>query len=242
MELKEGYMSIKDLSVWFGLKPETLAKSRPSAKEKKFNTLKGYADYHFEGKKLYIDKVKFPIYSKAFEIIEEEMPKRWGVIKDKDLNINETLKKERIDTSARVGKEIWYQVSTVKNAISIETSQKYTNTVKVKKYGHNYLKDKGTCGYSEYVWMNEDGSAPLVGEQLIQLQECAKIAYGDTSLLIAAIDDEFVKGLISKEERDKAVGDIETSSSHNRFVELVIEKLGFYPEKRTRIIDVVGEV
>lgn len=29
MELQEGKMSIKDLSVWFGLKPDTLGKARP---------------------------------------------------------------------------------------------------------------------------------------------------------------------------------------------------------------------
>ena len=33
-ELKEGKMTIKDLSIWFGLKPETLAKSRPESREK----------------------------------------------------------------------------------------------------------------------------------------------------------------------------------------------------------------
>lgn len=33
MELKEGKMAIKDLSVWFELKPETISKGQKSARE-----------------------------------------------------------------------------------------------------------------------------------------------------------------------------------------------------------------
>ena len=32
MELKEGKMTLKDLSLWFGLKPDTITKSRKSSK------------------------------------------------------------------------------------------------------------------------------------------------------------------------------------------------------------------
>ena len=32
MELKEGPIKIKDLSVWFGMKPDTLGKSKPTAR------------------------------------------------------------------------------------------------------------------------------------------------------------------------------------------------------------------
>ena len=237
MELHEGRMSIKELSEWFGLKPETLSKSSQKAKDKKFNILEVYADYHFEGKKLFIDKVKYPTYSKAFEIIEEEMPKRWGVIMDDNHKVNETLKKERIDTCSRVGGDIWSSVPEVKAQISLLTSKQYTNKVKVQKYGHNYLNDVGTCGCSEYVWMNEKGTAPLGEWEISKIKECSEKAYGDKSLLIASIDDDFRHGYISKEERDKAVGSIETNDNYDYFVELVIQELGFYPEKRTRLID-----
>lgn len=237
MELHEGKMSIKELSEWFGLKPETLSKSSQKAKDKKFKILEAYADYHFEGKKLIIDKVKYSTYSKAFEIIEEEMPKRWGVIMDDSRKVNETLKKERIDTCARVGGDIWYNIPEVKAQISLTTSKRYTNTIKVQKYGHNYLNDYGTCGRSEYVWMNEKGTAPLGEWETSKIKECSEKAYGDKSLLIASIDDDFRHGYISKEERDKAVGSIETNDNYDYFVELVIQELGFYPEKRTRLID-----
>ena len=77
-ELKEGKMTIKDLSIWFGLKPETLAKSRPESREKKFKILEAYAEYHFEGKALYIDKVTHKIkkytgnYSTFLKKLEQE--------------------------------------------------------------------------------------------------------------------------------------------------------------------------
>lgn len=106
MELKEGYITLRELSVWFGLKPDSISRSSSATRAKKFELLKTYAEYHFEGKKLYIDRVFYPEYTKAFEIIDKEMPKRWGKIKDKNGQINEVLYKERIDTCARVGEDI----------------------------------------------------------------------------------------------------------------------------------------
>ena len=134
MELKEGYMSLRDLSLWFGLKPDTFKNSRPETKEKRFKILKTYAEYHFEGKRLYIDRVIYPTYTKAFEIIDEEMPKRWGKVKDNNGQINEVLYKERIDTCARVGEDIWRNVKEVHTQISLNTAKKYTNNSKKLKY------------------------------------------------------------------------------------------------------------
>ena len=59
MELKVGKMTFKELSIWFGLKPDTLIKSRKSTKEKKLEILKNYAEYHFEGRSLIIDKIYY---------------------------------------------------------------------------------------------------------------------------------------------------------------------------------------
>ena len=234
-ELHEGKITIKDLSIWFGLQPNTLAKSTVRAKEKKFKILEAYADYHFEGKNLYIDKVKIPKYSKALEKIEEEMPKRWGLIKDKEGKIIQTLKDERIDTCARVGKEIWYKCPEVKNQITIETSQVYTRTAKKKKYGRCHLSnDFGTCGYSEYVRMNKDGTAPLSGEQLKIYNECVEQAYKDIGIYASELDESVKNGEITKEDRDELLVDFDTTNNYDKLIELCIERLGFYPEQRTR--------
>lgn len=53
-QLKLGKMTMRELSTWFGLKPDSLSK-HPNAKEKRLKALTGYANYHFEGKTLIID-------------------------------------------------------------------------------------------------------------------------------------------------------------------------------------------
>lgn len=239
MQLKEGKMSWRDLSIWFGLQPDSISKHK-STKENKLKKLQTFADYHLDEKgKLIIDRVIIPEYSKPYQIIEEEFPKRWGLIKNKDGTINETLKKERIDTCARVGAEIWWTIPEVKSQISIKTSKTYTNRAKRCFYGSNYKEEFGERGCCEYVWMNKEGTAPLDDKSLDVLKECANLAYNGVNLLLAAIDDDYKKGIISEEEYISAKGHLETSEGYERFVELAIQKLGFYPDKRTRLIDVI---
>lgn len=241
MELKEGKMTLKDLSLWFGLKPDTITKSRKSSKERKFEILKNYAIYHFEGKSLIIDRVLYPTYTKAFEIIEEEVPKRWGVVKDSNNKlVNETFTKLRIDTCARVGIEIYYSVPEVSSQINLKTTKTYTNRVKRKQYGRNCVDEHGTRGYSEYVWLNETEDDLLPDDQLKIVKECAQIAYGDPSLRIANIDEDLKNGKISQEERNEMVGAIQTMDCFDCFQQMVIDRLGFYPKKRTKLIDEIN--
>lgn len=241
MELKEGKMAIKDLSVWFGLKPETISKGQKSAREKKFEILKSYADYHFEGRSLIIDKVYYSTYTKAFEIIEEEVPKRWGIIKTKDNKlVNEKFTKLRIDTCSRVGSEIYYNVPEVKAQVNLNTTKNYASRVKRKQYGRNCVEESGTRGHSEYVWLNKTEDDLLPEDQLKIVRECAQVAYGDPSLRIANIDEDLKNGKISQEERNEMVGAIQTMDCFDCFQQMVIEKLGFYPKKRTKLVDEVN--
>jgi hypothetical protein len=118
------------------------------------------------------------------------------------------------------------------------TAKTYTNKVKRERYGRNYIKDdRGTCGRSEYVWMDEDNIHALPEDKLKKLRECAAEAYKTPSELIAAIDDDFNKGNLTKEQRDQAVGEIDTYDAYVKFVELVEEALGFFPDKKTLLID-----
>lgn len=239
MELKEGYMSLKDLSVWFGFKPNTLPKASANVKAKRFDTLSTYADFHFEGNRLYIDKVIIPRYSKALEIIEEEMPKCWGKVRGKNKKlVSPKLTAMKVDTCARVGCEIFYNNPEVSSQISLETTRAYTNKIKIKNYGRCYLQDDyGERGHSEYVWLNITGTDLLPEEQLEVLKQCAADAYQDTSLTIAAIEDDYKHHNISKEERDQAMGAISTGNAYERFQKLAISRLGFMPVKRTRLYD-----
>lgn len=231
MKLKEGKMSLKDLALWYGKSARYFSNASEKAKDKFFKQFGFYADYHLEGKKIIIDKVKYPTYTNAFDIIEEEFPKKWG---NTD---NIVLSKERIDTCARVGTEIWMKNCEVNNQIKLDTAKTYTNRLKVQQYGHNYLDDHGTKGRSEYVWMNEDGTAPLDEKGLKIVNECAKEAYSTFDEKVVAIDDEYKRGHISKKERNQAIGEIDTDSNYENFIELLLSKLGFIPEKRTRLID-----
>ena len=76
LELQEGKLTLRELSLWFGLAPTTISNGSTKSKEKKFNILKGYAVYHFEGRNIIIDKVTRPVYSKARAIVEKEFPKK----------------------------------------------------------------------------------------------------------------------------------------------------------------------
>ena len=122
LELQEGKLTLRELSLWFGLAPTTISNGSTKSKEKKFNILKGYAVYHFEGRNIIIDKVTCPVYSKARAIVEKEFPKKWGVILDENGKANPILKKERIDTCTRVGKDIYYTCPEVSSQISEKTT------------------------------------------------------------------------------------------------------------------------
>lgn len=236
IELQEGKLLLSDLSCWFGLAPTTLGKSNPKAKEKKMKILATYADYHFEGRSIIIDKVHCAVYSKARAIVEKEFPKKWGIILDGDNKAYPILKQERIDTCTRVGKDIYYTCPEISAQISEKTTIQYVGAVKREQYGRCHVKEEGTKGYCEYVYVNRDGTAPLNAEELAIVTKCAQDAY-NLDLPTAMIDEEYHKGKISKQERDEAIAGLAGEDKYERFVELVTERLGYMPEKRTRLID-----
>lgn len=235
MILKEGKITLKELSEWFGLAPNGLTKN-PKSKAKKFEILKSYADYHFEGKVLYIDKVYIEEYSKAYPKIKTEYRKRWGMAKDDKGQINQEMKINHIDTCARVGSDIWYNNPDIKAQISLPTAKRYVNRAKVEDFGHNYLDDKGAIGSSRSVQMDEDGKKVLDENQLEIVRWCRQTAYAELSNQIAEIDELYHSGEISKKERDEAVGAIDTKQQYDKYIDLLIEKLGFVPEKRTQLV------
>lgn len=240
-ELQEGKLTLRELSLWLGLAPTTISNGSAKAKEKKFQILKGYADYHFEGRNIIIDKVHCAVYSKARAIVEKEFPKKWGIILDENDKVYPILKQERIDTCTRVGKNIYYTCPEVSAQISEKTTIQYVGAVKREQYGRCHIKEEGTKGYCEYVYMNQDGTAPLNTEELAIVTKCAQEAY-NLDLPTAMIDEEYHKGKISKQERDEAIAGLAGEDKYDCFVELVIERLGYMPEKRTRLIDNVFKI
>lgn len=235
-ELQEGKLTLRELSLWFGLAPTTISNSSTQAKEKKLKTLKSFADYHFEGRSIIIDKVHCAVYSKARAIVEKEFPKKWGIILDENNVAYPVLKKERIDTCARVGKDIYYTCPEVQAQISEKTAIQYVGAVKREQYGRCHIQEEGTKGYCEYVYMNQDGTGPLNETDLAIVNKCAQEAY-NLDLKTAMIDEEYHKGKLSKQERNDAIAELVDEDKYEKFVDLVIKRLGYMPEKRTRLID-----
>lgn len=235
MELQVGYMKIKDLSVWFGLEPETFSKSSKSAKEKKLKILEAFAEYHFEGRKLYIDKVLIPTYSKAYEIIEKEFENEWGNIKDKNQQTS-WQKKSRVDSCRRVGKAIYSKNKEIASQIKDSTCVSYANKVKIKNYGHNFIDDTGLKGSSQFVYVLPDESRMLNEEELAIVKQCKCEAYKDVGEQIVNIDEAYRNGEISLAEAKKYKSEMDTNESYINYLELLMERLGYIPELRTQLI------
>lgn len=240
MLLEEGPMSWKDLSIWFGLNPSTLSK-HPKSKEKKLKILEGFADYHLEGKKLIIDKVKIPEYSKAYEFIDTHYMDEWGKIVDKvNYQIDTICYNQKIDTCARVGDAMYYKHSEIKSQISRKTARTYVNTAKRKDWGRNHIEnDKGEKGTSQYIWVNQEGH-PLNADELRKIKECSHKAYGIIDDKIALYDSAYRDGYMTKQERDEAVAGINTDECCDKFIEYVVEQFGYFPDKRTQLVPFEG--
>lgn len=222
-QLKLGLVSWRELSIWFGLKPDSLAK-HPKSKEKKLRALTGFADFHIDEKgRVIIDEIYTLEYSKAYEIIERNFETTWD--------------KSMIDTCANVGKKIYNKEESLQAQISISTAKNYTNKVKIEKYGHNFLNDYGSKGHSKHIWIDPNTNKPLTKDQLTILKLCAQEAYNDADETLAAIEHSYRNGEISLREKEQSLANIDTSTGYEKFELSVYENLGFFPNKKTLLIN-----
>lgn len=236
MQLKEGFMNIKDLSIWFGLKPDTISKSTKQAREKKLQKLYLFCDYHMEGKKIHIDKVFIPEYTKAFDIFEEKFCDEWGYIVDKENHKMSWQYEAKVDTCARVAKAIQYKYPEARQ-VAEKTAASYTNKVKTNLYGRTYKEETGPKGYCQIVYLNEEEDGLLSDEQIKVLKECRNEAYAEINEQRYKLDEALAIREISRKEYQEAQGEIDTAKAYNKFQELLYERLGFIPIRRTQLID-----
>lgn len=234
MQLKQGPISYRDLSLWFGLKPDTFAKSRPETKQKKLNKLKNFCDFHIDGKKIVIDRVYIPEYSKAYDIIEENFTKEWGLVIDPNTYAANWQKEAKVDSVTRVGKAMHRKYPEVKQ-VAESSAISYTGKVKREKVGRNCINEHGKEGSCRIVYLNEDHSGLLSKEQMQILQQCSQEAYADVGAQIRKIDEGYAMREITAEEAKKFKGEIDTSSSYEAYQQLLLERLGFIPKKLTQI-------
>ena len=227
-QLKLGKMTQKELATWFGVTYSTF-KTNPKTKAKRMEILKYFADYHMKKATVYIDKIHIPTYTKAFDIVKLEFPKTWN--------------ESGLDTCARVGKEIYNKNIEVSSQVQLVTAQQYTRQVKKELYGRNHVEEHGTMGYSKYCWgkILEDGTCQeLSDEELAIVRECSKEAYGqplsDKAALLASA---YESGEITAQEFDEGcvLTTEEKNMCYGNFISLLHHKLGFVPERLTKLVN-----
>lgn len=236
MQLKKGYITLKELSVWFGLKPETLPNSKKATKEKKLQKLHLFCDYHLEGRRIYIDEVFIPEYTKAFDVFEENFDKEWGYIVDKNTHQISWQHEARVDSCKRVAKAIQYKHPEARQ-VKETTASSYVSKVKTGQYGRTYKEEEGPKGYCQIVYLNKEEDGLLSDVEMEILKECRAEAYKDVNEQRYKLDEARAIGELSKKEWQEAIGEVDTEEAYNAFQQLQYEKLGFIPTRRTQLVD-----
>lgn len=111
LELQEGKLTLRELSLWFGLAPTTISNGSTKSKEKKFNTLSFW-------------RTQYYYWQSNLSCLQQSSCDCWKRVSilDEDGKANPVLKKERIDTCTRVGKDIYHTFPEVSSQISEKTT------------------------------------------------------------------------------------------------------------------------
>lgn len=146
IELHEGKYLNKDLAEWFGVTQGSFN----TKKDKKLEELKDFAEYHLEGKKVVIDKVLNPIYSKngskAYEMIKEKVDDFWSPT--------------GLDSCKNVSAKIVnYYGSNLD--VAARTAYNYTRQGRNELYGKPF-EGGGSLGSCTYMWCKKDEEGMLV--------------------------------------------------------------------------------
>lgn len=225
-QLKEGKITLSELADWFGVALSTM--KNKTTKENKLKLLKSYADYHYEGNRIVIDKVYIDTYSKAYAFIKEKLPEEWH--------------KSGLDTCARVGVTLHSKYPEVSSQIKLTSAKSYANRAKIELFGRNHIdQDIGELGTSHYCWGINDKSGEchhLTKEQDKIVSECAQQSYG--SILgprAALLNDALRQGEITEQEfcEGMSLTPEERKEAFSQFEGLVFKRLGFMPMRLTEI-------
>ena len=189
MQLQTGKYLNKDLAEWFGINPNSFNK----CKEKKLEELKHFAVYHMDGKKVIIDKVIIPEYSKRGS-------ESYQKVKNK---IDEVWDDSGLDSCKRVGNEI-FEILSKEDVDALTPSTVYSYTVKGRDelYGKPF-SNGGSLGRCSYIWCkkNDDGSYSMLTEEEQKIkQELQTKYFGDVSEKQIMVKAMIEAGEVSREE------------------------------------------
>lgn len=184
VELKPGYISNKDLALWFGIKPNSFA----HAKNKKLEQLKKYADYEIIDKKIKINKVHIPYYSKSYTQVLNNMDKYWS--------------EDGLDSCRHVSYILKEQLDL---PVIRETIEKYACRGRNELWGKPFVGG-GKMGACVYVWCKRFGEGintqyELLTEQQEEIkQQLIKKYFGDATQKQIIVKGMVQSGEITKEE------------------------------------------
>lgn len=219
MELKLGKMTQKELAEWFGITYNGF-KTNAKSKAKKMEILKNYADYHYEGRTVYIDKIHIPVYNRAYNKVEELFKPTWNP--------------NGLDTCSHVGEKIYNDSIEVRSQIKLITTQSYVGRIKRQHYGRNHIDEEGDWGRSSYAWAKKDSKGeyiPLSSEEAKLMKECSYEVYGKTyGEKMALLHTAYLEGEIDKKEFEESMSFI-SQDTYFDFQEIVYKKLGFLPDR-----------
>lgn len=224
MELKEGKMTFRELSQWFGLSPDTLSK-HPKLKEKRLQTLKAFADYHFEKRSIFIDKVYIPTYSTAYEEVHRTYPKYWTRLSNGEL----------IDTCKDVGQKIHENEPTVNKQIGESSTVGYVNRAKIADFGKN--GSSGPMGNALNAYVDPRTGGPLSEHDREIFNQVLKEVFAEDDEQKLGLLEDWTNGVITKDEYEKGLQEIRLKNKYN-FWEIrlkITEALGYYPKKKTKL-------
>ena len=230
-KLKLGKMTLRELSTWFGLKPDSLSK-HPQSKEKRLKNLTGYAAFHFDGKSLIIDEIFIPEFNKAYDLVDKEFLKYWG----KGRSV--TREKLNIDTCTYVAKAIYAAHPEIHSQVKESTFISYTQRYKREGWGKNGLED-GPKGYSNYIYMNQEKDEPLAGEELEKFNSCLSRIFDGSwqNDQILGLLEDYNKGYISATEFKDSMFTLATEKlSWWEIHDIITDELGYYPKKETQLV------
>lgn len=200
-ELTSGKKTYKQIAEWMGITPVTFSKY----KQKYLEELNNFAKYHLEGKRVIIQEVIDPIYSK-------QKGKQYEKIKAK---INETWDTSGLDTCVRVGKEIYNSLSYTDKDFHLKdtTVVKYTRKGRTELWGIPFSEKGGTLGKCIYVWCKKDPDTgrclPLTKEEKAIKTKLQTLYFGD-----ATEKAVFVKAMIE-------TGEVTEEEGWNTFAEMI---------------------
>ena len=229
--LKLGKMTMRELSTWFGLKPDSLSKN-PKSKEKKLKALTGYANYHFEGKALIIDEIFIPEFNTAYDLVGKEFLKYWGKGR------SAAREQLNIDTCTYVARAIYEAHPEIYNQVKESTFITYTQRCKREGWSKNGI-GYGPKGYSNYIYMNQEKDEPLMGEELEKFHNCLGRIFNGSwqNDQILGLLEDYYQGNISLSELKDGMFILTTEKlDWWEIHDIVEDELGYYPKKETQLV------